>query len=602
MESNAIAVDCVTQNESGVKSVKKAKVNVRNNCSSIILPESVGPNSSLPKNKSTVYKTKTTNEIKIPYVERLRSHKKNVSPCNKVGLNNGSKAIKSRTCAQNIKGNATKSTYVKKFGPHQIFETACVKVRSWSGLTSRKMDKSCSGLTTSQKAKSVGSMTYCQKERSCTGIITRKKVRSWKGSDTKESASCNNNSKKKIKTAQVKLLRSRRQIVKKDSNCQIAAIRTRIVKRDSSAIILRPQQAFHIDIAKDKKFSCLHCNKAFKNNVLLQYHIKQSHKYGDIMCSKCGANFSKQSALQQHVAASKRYINKSLGINEKEAITKLSCLYCKKNFCTISSVKYHIMLEHTVNGQYPCSICGLKFSGLSSIEEHWDVHKKRVEQSVNKRSANAANICCLYCGKLLKKTAENHHIRRKHTFQGLYPCIACDMKFERLCQIKKHLAVHDFSVAKGVKGFVQLDNIPTESSSDEHEGNKRLCPSKEIETVQELKLLCDRLKLLHLDKNLNEPNCIQSKLSHQSSSALNMQCKLSLQSVPYLNFQLNSKNELNQHKVLHKQKWSCYICCESYSARDALAKHIRKVHLTCSVCGDTVALYHLMLEHMNTHK
>ncbi|XP_028174770.1 zinc finger protein 184-like [Ostrinia nubilalis] len=109
--------------------------------------------------------------------------------------------------------------------------------------------------------------------------------------------------------------------------------------------------------------SCNECNRKFRDETLLERHIKYAHK-GTFTCTKCDTAFSSELALRAH---SKTHRPKS------ERQYRCSFSGCTKTFNFTHHLKHH-ELTHTNTKQHHCSVCGKGFIQLHHLKSHLKKH------------------------------------------------------------------------------------------------------------------------------------------------------------------------------------------------------------------------------------
>lgn len=129
-------------------------------------------------------------------------------------------------------------------------------------------------------------------------------------------------------------------------------------------------------------------------------------------CQFCGKEFEIMPALQRHL---------KLHLLPKP----FSCTKCPAVFRLEANLKIHLQ-RHTTFVNYPCTICAEGFTNAADLEEHTESH--------------GSGVLCPKCGELsASDTALRDHIKNNH---GLHKCIECDLKFEAVALLKKHMESH----------------------------------------------------------------------------------------------------------------------------------------------------------------
>ncbi|XP_045451045.1 zinc finger protein 878-like [Melitaea cinxia] len=109
---------------------------------------------------------------------------------------------------------------------------------------------------------------------------------------------------------------------------------------------------------------CTDCGRSFRDDDLLQRHIKYAHN-GTNKCFKCSASFNSDLALKSHMKTHK-----------PNAERRFHCSYedCKKSFNFPHHLKHH-ELTHTNAKQHYCKICGKGFIQFHHFKSHLKTHE-----------------------------------------------------------------------------------------------------------------------------------------------------------------------------------------------------------------------------------
>lgn len=149
----------------------------------------------------------------------------------------------------------------------------------------------------------------------------------------------------------------------------------------------------HIEaMHQGKMFFCPHCpykigwKKSLKEHLVL-YHSSAPLKY---QCSKCGKNFKRKGAMDEHELthnskdiacdqcdkkfSSERYLTRH--VESVHGESKHSCSECHKKFTTNAYLKDHIRRSHTPHSKrrHTCDVCGQGFSAKGAYRGHMNKH------------------------------------------------------------------------------------------------------------------------------------------------------------------------------------------------------------------------------------
>ncbi|XP_023698488.2 zinc finger protein 646-like [Paramormyrops kingsleyae] len=279
----------------------------------------------------------------------------------------------------------------------------------------------------------------------------------------------------------------------------------------------------------DRPFKCDQCEKTYRHHGSLINH-KKSHQLGVFQCSICYKQFNNLAALNNH----QRTHTKSkfqttpvhISTQPQEAVSDLCLTASQKsatawfcNLCDISfpkkrNLKEHILMhstsssaselsdscyyadsdtflhskkhfppshqldkweagEHTNNQLYTCAYCGVKYSDLENLKDHYLTHNSPSTSSpqsdsqmpdskqsghglqalemASGKEAEVSNslsedtkdrrFTCHICGKRYRHAGSL--INHKHSHQtGSYQCSVCCKYYPHLAALNRHLRSH----------------------------------------------------------------------------------------------------------------------------------------------------------------
>nr|XP_023835452.1 gastrula zinc finger protein XlCGF49.1-like [Salvelinus alpinus] len=108
--------------------------------------------------------------------------------------------------------------------------------------------------------------------------------------------------------------------------------------------------------AKDKRFPCSFCGKAFRLPKQVEIHQRMHTGEKPFSCHLCRASFSDSSNLKRH---------QRVHTGEKP----YSCPQCEKRFSRQHHMKMHLKV-HTGERPFTCTHCGKRFSERSYLRVH----------------------------------------------------------------------------------------------------------------------------------------------------------------------------------------------------------------------------------------
>uniref|UniRef100_A0A0N5A926 Histone H4 transcription factor n=1 Tax=Syphacia muris TaxID=451379 RepID=A0A0N5A926_9BILA len=171
----------------------------------------------------------------------------------------------------------------------------------------------------------------------------------------------------------------------------------------------------------------LGCRMTFRNKSNLRTHVK--HHSGDktTACPFCGAFFSNNSKLFNHMVRKvPANDNSCTSLNASSAI---ACQFCQKSFESERLFREHIR-RHVMN--YKCQFCSTTVDCPSALHRHiLNVH------------ANLKQFSCKACPRKYAQKADlDRHIEAIHAADFAYDCSECGKKFRWRKQLVSHLRKH----------------------------------------------------------------------------------------------------------------------------------------------------------------
>eukprot|EP00094_Tigriopus_californicus_P005069 TCALIF_04883-PA protein Name:"Similar to ZNF850 Zinc finger protein 850 (Homo sapiens)" AED:0.09 eAED:0.09 QI:0/0.33/0.14/0.85/0.5/0.28/7/399/1084 len=130
-------------------------------------------------------------------------------------------------------------------------------------------------------------------------------------------------------------------------------------------------------------------------------------------CEKCGNKFSTKDSLKYHV----------LKVHEKVK-ERLECKDCEKVFANRVRLSRHRIIEHSTDPKYQCEICGYRGTGT--------------DLKIHKKTHEAPQFKCKYCGKGIKSQTSLICHERIHTGENPFKCPFC----EYTCKSSATLCLH----------------------------------------------------------------------------------------------------------------------------------------------------------------
>ncbi|XP_064199414.1 PR domain zinc finger protein 4 [Anguilla rostrata] len=156
--------------------------------------------------------------------------------------------------------------------------------------------------------------------------------------------------------------------------------------------------------ARERKFKCNMCSRAFTSSTKLNVH------------------FMGHVGMKPH-----------------------KCEYCSKAFSDPSNLRTHLKI-HTGQKNYRCSMCEKSFTQKAHLASHMVIH------------TGAKNLKCDHCDRMFMRRQDLKQHMLTHTQERQIRCPKCDKLFWRSNHLKKHLNSHegrrDYICEKCSKAFL----------------------------------------------------------------------------------------------------------------------------------------------------
>ncbi|XP_050540127.1 gastrula zinc finger protein XlCGF42.1-like [Daktulosphaira vitifoliae] len=186
---------------------------------------------------------------------------------------------------------------------------------------------------------------------------------------------------------------------------------------------------------------CQMCNKTFKVQSHLDYHLlthsgKKPYKCTD--CEKCF--FTKSKMIEHRIVHSVRSHfcsicskgfkrKRSLEIHLKTHVIEkpFQCITCSKYFKNKQCLKKHLIRKHSDIKAYSCDICKRKFSLKDSLVSHKKIH------------VGSTQFACYLCNQRFK---EKRYLQRHlgtHNKKNVLNCPMCMKEFTRKDNLDRHM-------------------------------------------------------------------------------------------------------------------------------------------------------------------
>ena len=344
-----------------------------------------------------------------------------------------------------------------------------------------------------------------------------------------------------------------------------------------------------------KPFKCNLCKWKGRKKKFLDKHINRVHEgLKDFKCDSCDRSFTCSTRLRRHNEKIHEKIftcdfcgkcldsKQNLEVHINEFHDEFKCDKCAKCFKNKFKLAVHIKNKHT-KLKYKCDYdsCEKSFSSMADLKDHREAEHKD----------DAKKFSCQFCQKSFNvKRYLDDHIRITHE-GNRFDCDECGKSFAHL----KTLTTHIKAIHEGIKDYVcDFDGCIRAFTTS-------TALSKHIARLHEgLKdHICERCGKGFFDKWLmitHMKSCYSDKAKYKCDFD---GCEESFEKMGLL----------RQHKnALHKgkEKYKCDQCSSGYNNRRFLQDHIERIHegkkQMCYLCGKQMANKASLRIHIKTHE
>ncbi|KAJ8922309.1 hypothetical protein NQ315_004251 [Exocentrus adspersus] len=372
----------------------------------------------------------------------------------------------------------------------------------------------------------------------------------------------------------------------------------------------------HKTVHEQHKFTCEHCNKAYKSSGVSKILIIPPI----LKCDTCDKCFLDMKRLQKHKRVHKEktipcdlckkvFKEKYLLVNHKEVkhfknLKYFNCLLCDRKFHQKNLLRRHIENTHLNKFKFHCDICDRGFNYQSEL----DLHCKNVHEE--------PRFTCKHCSKMFKDPQYFKFHLKTHDpdYKKVeYPCTVCNklhhitnfgalglLKNNRECPVcgkdfksstdlRRHAYTHmekTFACDLCHKTYASMRQL------DHHKKLKHLktymchCSfcGKAVDNITALKM---HVNHVHLKKYSyfckecgkgfsNKTNCDKHFLVKHKGINIEYRCE-------FCDKSYKCKSSLTDHIQTHdpdygKTKLECKICSKQFLKRESLRGHVRLKH------------------------
>ncbi|XP_058833665.1 zinc finger protein 675-like [Topomyia yanbarensis] len=177
--------------------------------------------------------------------------------------------------------------------------------------------------------------------------------------------------------------------------------------------------------------SCNICDKTFRCNSKLNFHIRRVHNSQWIpICNICDKTFTAKSSLERHML---------LHTQEKPFV----CDLCDTYFSRSLDVKNHVRMVHESLNPHVCEECSEQFKNYHGLCKHHQI--VHLNKSLPAVRFKPYHLICKLCKRPHRKSSELiEHIRQGHSNET-YPyvqCPVCPKTFLSTQHLSCHKEIH----------------------------------------------------------------------------------------------------------------------------------------------------------------
>ena len=355
-----------------------------------------------------------------------------------------------------------------------------------------------------------------------------------------------------------------------------------------------------------KEIACDNCDYKSIDIPLLQSHIEIEHiiplrkktqqkVIEAYRCEECDFSDSSRSGVKAHITRIHRKQNKGSNVDKMEHSTTIS-----------PPIVGALTLEENVSQD--CQKCEKSFEDDIALR----IHKVRHEEDNEIVNQVVEDLLCNVCESVFKSSEEmNNHVLDKHKIlnevvdvelENIFSCEKCDFETEREDELKVHIKNNIHNIISDIKEVTE--NAPTASEiSYKHTYEENLesksCPFCDLKSKNN-----DQLKK-HI-RNIHNENKVDEKDDQDKIETEAIEDCFTCHKCEFI----GNRNEMEKHFKSKHKECTCQLCGSDFVDDISLKDHLQAEHarpsrfepFPCEKCGLVLATFHLLQEHMNSHK